>query len=213
MKKIFLVLLLSLGLSGCTYFDDFEPSASQAMTFKVRQVDLEQVVKENPAMQVRQEISTDNPTASVDPEEGEGQAGPYRVNTDILNVRSEASSESEKVSELAFATEVEILGKVEDESGNIWANINFDGGNGYVLMEYLSNEKIEEAIARYRAVVYVVNVRSAPNEEAEILGELGYFDEFDVFASETDENGKQWLRTVYNGVEAYVISDFCVEIE
>lgn len=213
MKKIFLITLLSLCLSGCTYFDDFEPNVSQAMTFKVRQVDLEQVVKDNPAMQVRQEISTDSPSAKPNIEEGARQGDSYRVNTDILNVRAEASSESEKVSELVFASDVEIIEEIEDENGNIWANINFDGGSGFVLKEYLTNEKLEEPIARYRAVVYVVNVRSGPTEDSEILGELGYFDEFDVFAYVKDENGKQWLKTMYNGTEAYVISDFCVEVE
>lgn len=213
MKKIIYLSLLTLTLSGCAnlrYFDDFESRASQPMTFQVRQVALDEVIASNPAMGVRKEILAGNKPANADVQTGDEV---FRVSTELLNIRSEADADSEKVGELTLGQEVDLVEMVEDEAGNSWAKISHEGKAGFVLAEYLTSGEVKKPLGIYRSVIYVLNVRSGPSEDADILGELGYFEEFEVYGDHTDENGDLWLETMYAGQKAYVLSDYCVELE
>lgn len=216
MKKILLLIGSLTVLTACSnasFFNDYEKSLPQPMTFEVREVGLDDIVDKNPSMQVRRDLAKEeNETLEIDPEQNEEKA--YRVNTDVLNLRSDPSQEGEIIDELAMGTEVEILETLDGEDGAKWVKVLANGSEGYLVADYLTDEEVEAPIGIYRSVIYQLNIRSEPTEDSEVVGELGYFEEFDVYEKVKDENGVYWLETkLGDGTKAYVSSELCVEVD
>lgn len=214
MKSIFLIFILTFLLTGCSaadYFSDFENNVLHPMTFEVRQVDYEDLVASSEEMQLRQELvaSEEEPSET---EDSLSEDVILKVNTDLLNVRAGADAESEKIGELVLGDNIDPIEEVSDEQGNLWVKFDYNGSEGYVLADYLTSQKVEEPIGTYRVVIHGVNVRSGPSEESEVLGEFAYFEDFPVYNMVEDENGKVWLETRYGGQDAFVISDYCIEV-
>lgn len=216
MKKILLLIGSLTVLTACSnasFFNDYEKSLPQPMTFEVREVGLDDIVDKNPSMQVRRDLAKEeNKTLEIDPEQNEEKT--YRVNTDVLNLRSGPSQEGEIIDELAMGTEVEILENLDGEDGAKWVKVLANGSEGYLVADYLTDEEVEAPIGIYRSVIYQLNIRSGPTEDSEVVGELGYFEEFDVYEKVKDENGVYWLETkLGDGTKAYVSSELCVEVD
>lgn len=216
MKKILLLIGSLTVLTACSnasFFNDYEKSLPQPMTFEVREVGLDDIVDKNPSMQVRRDLAKEeNKTVEIDPEQNEEKT--YRVNTDVLNLRSDPSQEGEIIDELAMGTEVEILETLDGEDGAKWVKVLANGSEGYLVADYLTDEEVEAPIGIYRSVIYQLNIRSGPTEDSEVVGELGYFEEFDVYEKVKDENGVYWLETkLGDGTKAYVSSELCVEVD
>lgn len=211
MKLLFIMALLS-GCAREDMFEDYDKSLPQPMTFQVRQVGLDEIVAKNTTMELRSQLVEDSAT------QDQGNSSPsedttYNVSADILNIRAQANVNGEKIGELSAGDTVEVLERVTDDEGNAWAKIKFEDQEGYVIGDYLTTEVVEAPIGTYRAVIYQLNMRSGPSDESEVVGQLGYFEQFPVYNKVTGEDGSVWLKTILSdGSEAFVSSDYCVEV-
>ena len=80
-----------------------------------------------------------------------------------LNLRAQASTESDILGKYGWGTEVEVLGF----DGN-WAYVEVDGKNGYMYSQYLGSEDAAIATAYVATNSRGLNLRSKPN--GDILG-------------------------------------------
>lgn len=211
MKLLFIIAIVT-GCAREDIFEDYDKSLTQPMTFQVRQVGLEDIVAKNTTMEVRSQLVED----AAAPKEGNSSASEnttYNVSADILNIRAQANVNGEKIGELSTGDTVEVIERVTDDEGNSWAKIKAGDKEGYVMGDYLTTEVVETPIGTYRAVIYQLNMRSGPSDDSEVVGELGYFEQFPVYNKVTAENGSVWLKTILSdGSEAFVSSDYCVEV-
>ena len=122
-----------------------------------------------------------------------------------LNVRAEASEDSEKVGKLYKDCGGEIL---ERKDG--WTKIQSGNLIGWAKDEYLffgeDAKSLAENVGRTIATTNAdaLNVRKEAYENAEVLSVVAKGEIFDVTAIE--ENG--WARVDYEGQDAYVLSEF-----
>lgn len=61
------------------------------------------------------------------------------INAETVNVRAEASAESEPVTQLAKGATIVALQAVQNELGETWYLIAYDGGEGYVRSDFVAN--------------------------------------------------------------------------
>lgn len=124
---------------------------------------------------------------------------------DALNVRSEASEDSEKLGKLYKDCGGTIL---ERKDG--WTKLQTGNLIGWAKDEYLlfdeEAEELANDVGRMIASVdaETLRVRKEPNEEAEVYGLLPKGELIDVLSDEKDG----WLCIEYEGNEAYVSSEF-----
>ena len=122
-----------------------------------------------------------------------------------LNVRAEASGNSEKVGKLYKDCGGEIL---EQKDG--WTKIQSGNLIGWAKDEYLlfgeDAKELAESVGRTIAVTNAdaLNIRKEAGEEAEVLSVVAKGEILDVTAIE--DNG--WVRVEYEGQDAYVLSEF-----
>lgn len=124
---------------------------------------------------------------------------------DALNVRSEASEESEKVGKLYKDCGGTIL---ERKDG--WTKIQTGNLIGWAKDDYLLFDEEAEALANdVGKMLATVNtetlrIRKEPNTDAEVYGLLPEGEIMDVVSEE--ENG--WICIEYEGSDAYISSEF-----
>lgn len=131
----------------------------------------------------------------------------YVYGTDILNVRKEASAESEKMGEMKEGEQVTRIGYSEK-----WSKISFYGNEYYASSDYLTthaplefSDKTEKV---YITAEGTLNLRKKPSPNADIVAYLPYGTELERtgIATEEDEFGTVWSRLLYNGQVCYVNS-------
>ncbi len=139
---------------------------------------------------------------------GASEPNVYKVINSFANVRKEASSKSAQVATINNGEEVIMMQFVDSE----WAKIKLkDGKEGYVISKYLARfttqEKLEAEKKAFGTMYFVsfafVNVRSAPDQKAEKLGQIP---------------GKQfvqpleikdgWAKVQFQGKDGYVSMDY-----
>jgi uncharacterized protein YgiM (DUF1202 family) len=146
-----------------------------------------------------------NPTVFVEVKETV-----YVINTDTLNVRKSASSDSEKVGEMKEGESVVRTG-VSTE----WSRISFNGETCYVKSEYLTTVAPFEYTDKTETVyvnVAQLNLRAkaSASDSVSIVATLVMGDELERTGVSTtkDENGNEWSRLLYNGQVCYANSLF-----
>ncbi|MDO5717826.1 MAG: SH3 domain-containing protein [Tissierellia bacterium] len=222
MKKLLGIGFITIFLffaSSCKIADDIEYDRREKMNFEVEETKFEDLLKERPELKDREkeiEEFKKEETENVEKEEENGD-NKWTVSTGTLNVRQEASQDSEIIGEVSLGDEIVALDLAKDEFGESWIKFKLaDGRDGFVNSAYLTKDTDREPVGVYRVVIPTLNIRSEPNEESEILNELTYFDEFSVFDKVDDESGRMWLKIQASGSMdgfGYVLSDYTVELE
>jgi cell wall-associated NlpC family hydrolase len=125
---------------------------------------------------------------------------------EYINVRSDASADSEVVGKVYNNGSVTILGQTGD-----WYQVQSGNATGYVKAEYFATgeaaEAIAEEVAYNVATVYpeALTVRSEASEDSESIGTVYATDELEVVAYDGD-----WMKValgddVYGYVSAYYV--------
>ena len=60
-----------------------------------------------------------------------------KVTADILNLRSEASTNSSIVTKLKKDDELKVIEETKDDNGTTWVKVDFNGQVGFVSKEFL----------------------------------------------------------------------------
>lgn len=124
---------------------------------------------------------------------------------DYVNIRSEASTDSEIVGKLysnAVAT-------IESNDGE-WTKISSGTVSGYVKSDYLSTGKEAVAIADKNfkkfatSTTTTLNIRSGPGTDYSILDQVPMEEELEIISE-----GEEWIKVAYgNQSDAYVSKDY-----
>lgn len=125
---------------------------------------------------------------------------------EYINVRSEASADSEVVGKVYNNGSVTILGQIGD-----WYQVQSGNATGYVNAAYFATgeeaQAIAEEVAYNVATVYpeALTVRSEPSEDSEAIGTVYSTDELEVVQYDGD-----WMKValgndVYGYVSAYYV--------
>lgn len=156
----------------------------------------------------------DGPEEGAAPEEGGGspaedvpaappvESGPqYATATTTVNVRSSDSEQADKLGKVTGGTKVQ----VQEVRVNGWTKIVYEGGDGYIKSDYLQMEESAEGLEVIGTVTANtnINVRSAPSEQAEVLGVLPGGESLELLGNEGD-----WCKVKYSGRVAYVKAEF-----
>lgn len=151
-------------------------------------------------------VPTDDPTTTT-------TAAPtiYYVTATLLNVRSNPTTDSEVLGQLAMGTVVDIL-----STENGWCRILYNGIPAYISADYVSAQQPSATDATTapttagipaNTTVYVtankLNVRREPMAAGDVLGQLLYGAAVTVLSA---ENG--WCRIDYQGTTAYISADY-----
>lgn len=119
-----------------------------------------------------------------------------------INIRSEASTESEVVGKLYYQSAVTVVG-MEGE----WYHITSGNCEGYIKAEYIitGDEELAESISRRVAIVEadILNIRDDKTAEGTLLGQVEQGDQL-LVAEETDG----WVRVYTEEGEGFVSSDY-----
>jgi len=116
------------------------------------------------------------------------------VKADNVNIRKEASTDSEKLGHLFEGDEIEII----DGNGD-WFKINHNGQEAYVFSDYICVSQ-----AKGNVGANSVNVRNDASANSEVVGTVNIGDTVTVVGS--TDNWYKIIRT--NGEVAYVSKDF-----
>ncbi len=150
---------------------------------------------------------TEAPETDPAPEFTEVNETVYVYGTDILNVRKEASAESEKMGEMKEGEQVTRIGYNEN-----WSKISYYGNEYYASSDYLTTHaplEFEDKTEKvYITAEGTLNLRKKPSPNADIIAYLPYGTELERtgIATEADEFGTEWSRLLYNGQVCYVNS-------
>lgn len=125
--------------------------------------------------------------------------------SDYVNIRSEASTDSEVVGKLYSNAVATIL-----SNDGEWAKITSGTVDGYIKSEYLSTGEEAVAIANQNFKKYAtpttmtLNIRSGPGTDYSIIAQVPMEEELEIISE-----GDQWIKVAYgNHSEAYVSKDY-----
>lgn len=132
----------------------------------------------------------------------------YVFDTDVLNIRTSYSADSEKVGEMKEGESVVRTGYNAE-----WSRILYNGEVRYASSEYLTTTAPLE-FTNKRETVYVavtqLNLRAKPSasDKTKIVETLNFGAELARTGVSTtkDKDGSEWSRLLYNGQECYANS-------
>lgn len=160
---------------------------------------------------------------TVEPEETEEPKGleftevnetVYVYGTDVLNVRKEASADSEKMGEMKEGEQVTRIGYNEK-----WSKISYYGATYYASSNYLTTHAPIEFDDKTDTVYIVaegtLNLRKKPAPNSDVVAYLPYGTKLDRtgIATAEDEFGTLWSRLLYNGEVCYASTGYLSEKE
>lgn len=132
--------------------------------------------------------------------------------TDVVNIRSSASTDSEALGKAAIGDEYTRYEEME----NGWSKIDYNGQEAYIKTEFLEvvngaataegdagGETAPAAAGGKVTVKENVNIRGTASETGEKLGVAYRGEQFDLL-----ETANGWCKITYKGQEAYVKADF-----
>ena len=142
------------------------------------------------------------------------------VNGDYVNVRTGAGTNHSRVTSLNSGAAVTIVGEEKDGSGSTWYKINYAGGSGYMISDYVtinggstggnnpggSTGGYEKKSGTVNA--NSVNVRSAAGTGNSIVGNLSSGTAVTIVGEGKDSSGAIWYKIEYNGGSGYMHSDY-----
>lgn len=121
-----------------------------------------------------------------------------------INIRSQATTDSEVVGKLYAKSAVTVLG-VEGE----WYRIHSGRCEGYIKQEYIiaGDEELAKSISTRVALVQgdVLNIREGQSMEGRVLGQVKEGDSLIVLSEEGE-----WVRVATDDGEGYVAAEFVV---
>ena len=138
----------------------------------------------------------------------------YVYGTEVLNVRKEASADSEKVGEMTEGAQVTRIGYNEK-----WSIISYYGEPRYASSDYLTTHAPLEFDDKTDTVYIIaegtLNLRRKPSPNADVVEYLPYGTKLDRtgIATAEDEFGTLWSRLLYNGQVCYASTGYLSEKE
>ncbi|WP_343337684.1 hypothetical protein TPELB_26930 [Terrisporobacter petrolearius] len=132
-----------------------------------------------------------------------------KINTERLNVRSDASASSSKLGTLSKGTVVEIV-KIEK---NGWYKIKYKRGYGYVSGQYVvdlnDSSSGTTVIKKGKINTNTLNVRSSASTNSSKLGTLSKGTIVEIVKVEKDG----WYKIKYKNGYGYISSSYVVDID
>ena len=151
-------------------------------------------------------------------EEPSYQEKSAKVNANSVNVRSGAGTNNRVVATLSLNSVITVIGEEKDGNGATWYKIRYNGGEGYMLSDYVTidgssesgNPGEEPSYQEKSAKVNAssVNVRSGAGTNNSVVATLSLNSVVTVIGEEKDSNGATWYKVKYNGGEGYIHSDY-----
>ncbi|MDU1011153.1 MAG: SH3 domain-containing protein [Finegoldia magna] len=138
MKRLIPIAILVLMLTtGCLRkLEHYESMRNTETAESVQQESTEQAKPEDskPEETAEEKPASEN-TDSNKPEESTEKT--MKVTTDILNMRSEASTNSSIVTKLKKNDELKVIEETKNDDGTTWVKVDFNGQLGFVSKEFL----------------------------------------------------------------------------
>lgn len=138
MKRLIPIAILVLVLTtGCLRKPEHYESMRNTETAEsVENESTEQTKPEDSKPEQPAEKPSEENTASNKPEEST-EKKTMKVTADILNMRSEASTDSDIVTKLKKDDELKVIEETKDDDGATWVKVDFNGQVGFVSKEFL----------------------------------------------------------------------------
>ena len=137
MKRLIPIAILVLVLTtGCLRKPErYESMRNTETTESVENESTEQTKPEDSKPEQPAEKPSEETTDSNKPEESTEKT--MKVTADILNLRSEASTNSSIVTKLKKDDELKVIEETKDDDGATWVKVDFNGQVGFVSKEFL----------------------------------------------------------------------------
>lgn len=138
MKRLIPIAILVLVLTtGCLRKPEHYESMRNTETAEsVENESTEQTKPEDSKPEQPAEKPSEENTASNKPEEST-EKKTMKVTADILNLRSEASTNSDIMTKLKKDDELKVIEETKDDDGATWVKVDFNGQVGFVSKEFL----------------------------------------------------------------------------
>lgn len=138
MKRLIPIAILVLVLTtGCLRKPEHYESMRNTETAEsVENESTEQTKPEDSKPEQPAEKPSEENSASNKPEEST-EKKTMKVTADILNLRSEASTNSDIVTKLKKDDELKVIEETKDDDGATWVKVDFNGQVGFVSKEFL----------------------------------------------------------------------------
>ncbi|MDU1400250.1 MAG: SH3 domain-containing protein [Finegoldia magna] len=138
MKRLIPIAILVLVLTtGCLRKPErYESMRNMETAESVENESTEQTKPEDSKPEQSAEKPSKENTDSNKPEEST-EKKTMKVTADILNLRSEASTNSSIVTKLKKDDELKVIEETKDDNGTTWVKVDFNGQVGFVSKEFL----------------------------------------------------------------------------
>lgn len=138
MKRLIPIAILVLVLTtGCLRKPEhYESMRNMDTTESVENESTEQTKPEDSKPEETTEKPSEENNDSNKPEEST-EKKIMKVTTDVLNMRSEASTNSDVVTKLKKDDELKVIEETKDGDGATWVKVDFNGQVGFVSKEFL----------------------------------------------------------------------------
>ena len=138
MKRLIPIAILVLVLTtGCLRKPErYESMRNMGTAESVENESTEQAKPEDSKPEQPEQKPSEENTDSNKPEEST-EKKTMKVTTDILNLRSEASTNSSIVTKLKKDDELKVIEETKDDNGTTWVKVDFNGQVGFVSKEFL----------------------------------------------------------------------------
>ncbi|MDU1879098.1 MAG: SH3 domain-containing protein [Finegoldia magna] len=132
-----IAILLLVLTTGCLRKPEhYESMRNTETTESVENESTEQAKPEDSKPEDTTEKPASENTDSNKPEEEDSEKT-MKVTTDVLNMRSEASTNSSIVTKLKKDDELKVIEETKDDDGATWVKVDFNGQVGFVSKEFL----------------------------------------------------------------------------
>lgn len=138
MKRLIPIAILVLVLTtGCLRKPEhYESMRNTEVAESVENESTEQAKPEDSKPEETTEKPSEENNDSNKPEEST-EKKTMKVTTDVLNMRSEASTNSDVVTKLKKNDELKVIEETKDGDGATWVKVDFNGQVGFVSKEFL----------------------------------------------------------------------------
>lgn len=138
MKRLIPIAILVLVLTtGCLRKPEhYESMRNTEVAESVENESTEQAKPEDSKPEETTEKPASENTDSNKPEEST-EKKTMKVTTDVLNMRSEASTNSSIVTKLKKDDELKVIEETKNDDGTTWVKVDFNGQVGFVSKEFL----------------------------------------------------------------------------
>ena len=138
MKRLIPIAILVLVLTtGCLRKPErYESMRNMETAESVENESTEQAKPEDSKPEQPEQKPSEENTDSNKPEEST-EKKTMKVTTDILNLRSEASTNSSIVTKLKKNDELKVIEETKNDDGTTWVKVDFNGQVGFVSKEFL----------------------------------------------------------------------------